>query len=592
MTERPAHHLAREERQALLAAHELQLSQVQERWQRRLDAAEAEHKKALAGSDERVAQATAKLIREHAEALSAERAKFSRTSEDMLRTKDEVIARLQALLEETRARPAASEAGKAAVQSLQGDLQRVRVELADERIMLTVIRDEAASRMQDLAAFVPQVSAHVATLGRQLAARDAEMAKLASDKAHLEGTVQAERDAHSAVRSQATALRTRAEEAEMERDTARRDAEDLGRQAASLSEELAAATAQMTSAAERSSEQNARAIASLRSELEAARADGKQQIDMLTASLAGKEKVEASLRAQLAASASKAQDLGSADAELKAARREITELKESVRELEEERAALQEVGHMFRQGSKDAKEREAQLQTLLNELKRDYNDALSDVTRLRRELDLTSQEADKQRGALQRASEDKIASTRSTYEEQISAATVKHKAELQAVMAKAGKEGDQLRQRIAKLEADAAGAAAAAKSSKHTDQEVAKLTRERDEFQQRSKELSQRVTSLHHEMATLQKNAAATKTSPSDQAAIIQVMEQQLLKLGDIIRAKDIENQQLAQTVQHECLERTELLKTLAALKRENEGMRRAGTTLPPVGGSGNARSR
>eukprot|EP00002_Diphylleia_rotans_P021909 TRINITY_DN4273_c0_g1_i5.p1 TRINITY_DN4273_c0_g1~~TRINITY_DN4273_c0_g1_i5.p1 ORF type:complete len:163 (-),score=47.67 TRINITY_DN4273_c0_g1_i5:419-907(-) len=97
---------------------------------------------------------------------------------------------------------------------------------------------------------------------------------------------------------------------------------------------------------------------------------------------------------------------------------------------------------------------------------------------------------------------------------------------------------------------------------------------ERESLRTKNDQLNKQLTELKQKIAQQEQEMNGLKGNGSADKELVDVMERQLIKLSEIIMAKDNDLVQLQKTVQNECAERAEMMKTIMYLKKENEVLR------------------
>jgi len=368
-------------------------------------------------------------------------------------------------------------------------------------------------------------------------------------------------------------------------------------------DELRAGVEELSRSLARSCEASLKAVLRLREEREGA----EQREGRLRQSLGDREKVEEALRAKVSAqSAALERQKGQLsllesrvegrDSDMHAQRHELAELREQAQEAQRrEHEARREL-------SLAAGARDAPSQAEVVALKSLVEAKEAEVARLQEEMEAEQVSNEARIVGIQTNFQQKVCELRKVHSKQLEAAE-KAKQETECALARES----QVRQR---LEERADGADASRKSLEGLEslqRELEALRRERDEeaegFSKDIRGLQDSIERLTEEKAHLGRllqrareeqadrpaPALAPAPAPLNEAAL-EMMEQQLVRLSQVIRKKEDELQEVRETVQTMCGERNDMLKELQSLRLRTAQTNQAGGHTPAKSGPGKAR--
>ena len=365
-------------------------------------------------------------------------------------------------------------------------------------------------------------------------------------------------------------------------------------------DELRAGVEELSRSLARSCEASLKAVLRLREEREGA----EQREGRLRQSLGDREKVEEALRAKVSAqSAALERQKGQLsllesrvegrDSDMHAQRHELAELREQAQEAQRrEHEARREL-------SLAAGARDAPSQAEVVALKSLVEAKEAEVARLQEEMEAEQVSNEARIVGIQTNFQQKVCELRKVHSKQLEAAE-KAKQETECALARES----QVRQR---LEERVDGADASRKSLESLQRELEALRRERDEeaegFSKDIRGLQDSVERLTEEKAHLGRllqrareeqadrpaPAPAPAPAPLNEAAL-EMMEQQLVRLSQVIRKKEDELQEVRETVQTMCGERNDMLKELQSLRLSTAQTNQAGGHTLAKSGPGKAR--
>ncbi len=367
-------------------------------------------------------------------------------------------------------------------------------------------------------------------------------------------------------------------------------------------DELRAGVEELSRSLARSCEASLKAVLRLREDREGA----EQREGRLRQSLGDREKVEEALRAKVSAqSAALERQKGQLsllesrvegrDSDMHAQRHELAELREQVQEAQRrEHEARREL-------SLAAGARDAPSQAEVVALKSLLEAKEAEVTRLQEEMEAEQLSNEARIMGIQTNFQQKVCELRKVHSKQLEAEE-RAKQETEGALARESEARQRLEERADDTDASRQGL-------ESLQQELELLRRERDEEAERlgmeirglessvgrlteeKTELKGLLERVREEQADRPAPAPAPAPAPLNEAAL-EMMEQQLVRLSQVIRKKEDELQEVRETVQTMCSERNDILKELQSLRLSTAQTTNAGGGHTPAksGPSGKAK--
>eukprot|EP00002_Diphylleia_rotans_P021910 TRINITY_DN4273_c0_g1_i7.p1 TRINITY_DN4273_c0_g1~~TRINITY_DN4273_c0_g1_i7.p1 ORF type:complete len:562 (-),score=161.91 TRINITY_DN4273_c0_g1_i7:856-2541(-) len=427
-----------EERQALLKSHTEQLQQVQERWKKKVEELEEEHESKMAAFKDALQQQLIAKENEMSHSLEDERKKFQQSLQEINSIKDKSITRLQQALEEERQKAkGATSANSLHMTRLEKENYILRKGLAVYRQSFHQFRTDYGEMAYSTQSRIREFSILLQSFENSaspIISRSLGLLKEIQDyKTTLEGSSKKlqmlqselidEKARNETISEELSIAKSRNNQLQVEIKSFIEDRVLLMSKIQNLEHDIQEHLETISKLRESSTLDKEKELGSLRQKSEAQINDFKRQIEMLQMALKDKDLIEESMKQQLTARLASLDKVTSEknilESSVKLREKEIHTLRGTIFELESDIKTLKETRDMFREGSKNAKDREDQTQSLMSELKKSYDDALTELAKLRAEREERAESHKKQLQDLQELSAAKIVNMKKMYEDQI-----------------------------------------------------------------------------------------------------------------------------------------------------------------------------